>query len=133
MKILIFNLLIIILLIEDDENLIKGDKNEIIKPKKCKIEYNKFNIYLKEDNNNDLNNAIVITNNNFVDYLLYAINHYIIVRKFPFMIITQTINFHILNRCLIIENSNNILFINFDENEHKIKIKSIYKSKIGNK
>ena len=100
--------------------------------KKCKIEYlNKSINYLEEDNC-DLNNAIVITNNNFVDYLLYVFNHNIIVRKFPFMIITQSIKFNSLNECFFIEYSNKISFIYLEENQHKIIIKSISKSKIGN-
>ena len=94
------------------------------------INIKNFN-YLKEEIN-DLNNSIVITNNNFIDYLLYELNHNIIIRKFPFMIITQTIQFKTFNKCLIIENSNKIIFIDFEFKENKINIKSLQKSKLGN-
>ena len=55
----------------------------------------------------------------------------IILRKFPFMIIIQIISVNILNKCFILEYSNNIWFIHFGENKNKIKIKLIDKSKIG--
>ena len=96
-----------------------------INPKKCKIEYQNKNFNYLEEDINDLNNAIVITDKNFVDYLLYEFNHNIIIRKFPFMIIIQNIPINILNKCFIIENLNKILLIDFDNN--KIKIKSINK------
>ena len=47
------------------------------------------------------------------------------------MIIIQTINYKTLNECFIIENSNKILFIYLEQNEHKINIKSINKFYIG--
>ena len=94
------------------------------------INIKNFN-YLKEEIN-DLNNSIVITNNNFIDYLLYELNHNIIIRKFPFMIITQTIQIQTFNKSLIIENLNKIIFIDFEFKEHKINIKSLQKSKLGN-
>ena len=59
-------------------------------------------------------------------------NHYIILRKFPFMIITQIIKINIPNRCLVLENLNNITIFNLEINEHQINVKSINKSKIGN-
>ena len=48
------------------------------------------------------------------------------------MIITQTIQFKTFNKCLIIENSNKIIFIDFEFKENKINIKSLQKSKLGN-
>ena len=48
------------------------------------------------------------------------------------MIIIQNIPINILNKCFIIENSNKILFIDFNNNNNQIKVKSINKSKIGN-
>ena len=78
------------IIIENDEDLIKTQEtdkennnkthnesnNKITKLKKCKIEYLNKNInYLEEEDNCDLNNAIVVTNNNFVDYLLFELNH----------------------------------------------------------
>ena len=46
------------------------------------------------------------------------------------MIIIQNIPLNILNKCFIIENSKNILFIDL-YNKNEIKVKSINKSKIG--
>ena len=120
------------IIIEDDNNLNNVEKNEIIKSKKCKIEYQNVTFEYLEEYNCDLNNAVVITNNNFVDYLLCEINHNIIIRKFPFMVITQNIKLNMLNKCFILENSNNILFIHFEFNKNEINIKSIDKLKIGN-
>ena len=48
------------------------------------------------------------------------------------MNITQTIPLNILNKCFIIENFDNILFIYFDINGQKIKIEPFDKSKFGN-
>ena len=93
------------------------------------INIKNFN-YLKEEIN-DLNNAIVITNNNFVDYLLYSVNNKIIIRKFPFMYITQIIPFKTLNKFLIIENPKQILFVLLEVKD-KLCIKSIPKSQFGN-
>ena len=111
----------------------KAENMKSIK-KKCKIEYHTFNKekYLKEENKYDINNALVITNNNFVDYLLYEFNNNIIIRKFPFMNMIQTIQFKSLNKCLIVENSINILFIHLESKEQKINIKSKKKNKLGN-
>ena len=47
------------------------------------------------------------------------------------MIITQNIPLNILNTHFIIENLNQIVFINFDYNKNEINVKSIDKSKIG--
>ena len=93
--------------------------------------YNKKNLNYLKENKSDLNDAIVITNNNFVDYLLYELNHNFIIRKFPFMIITQVIHLNISNQYFIFENLNNLLFIHFDDYKNNINIKSIDKSKIG--
>ena len=46
------------------------------------------------------------------------------------MIITQTINIKIQNRCCIIENLNYITFLQLNINKHEINVKSINKSKI---
>ena len=121
------------IIIKDDDYFNKNEENEIIKPKICEIKYqNNINYKYLEEDKGDLNNAIVVTNNNFVDYLLYQINNFIIIRKFPFMIMTQTIQLDNINKCFIIENTDNILFIDIMIIEHKIKIKLINKSKIGN-
>ena len=48
------------------------------------------------------------------------------------MIISQTIQFKTFNKCLIIENSNKIIFIDFEFKENKINIKSLQKSKLRN-
>ena len=48
------------------------------------------------------------------------------------MIISQTIQFKTFNKCLIIENSNIIIFIDFEFKENKMNIKSLQKSKLGN-
>ena len=129
------------IIIEDDKDFINNNKNinennhennDNILPKICKINYFEYSInnYLEKKSN--LNNAIVITNNHFVDFLLYEMNHYIILRKFPYMIITQIIKINIPNRCLVLENLNNITIFNLEINEHQINVKSINKSKIGN-
>ena len=47
------------------------------------------------------------------------------------MIIIQNIPINIINKCFIIENSNKILFIDFEYNKNKIKVNSINKIKIG--
>ena len=47
------------------------------------------------------------------------------------MIIIQNLPLNILNKCFVIENSNKILFIDFENNKNKMKVKSINKSKIG--
>jgi hypothetical protein len=72
----------------------------------------------------------VTTNNNFVDYLLYEINHNFIIRKFPFMIISQIIQLNISNKYFIVEYLNNILFIHFEGNKNEINIKPIDKSNL---
>ena len=48
------------------------------------------------------------------------------------MIIPQIIKFNIFNKYFIVENSNKIIFIDFEFKEHKINIKSLQKSKLGN-
>ena len=118
------------IIIKEDDNLIKDNNinsENNINPKKCKIEYD-FN-YLSEEIN-DLNNAIVITNNNFVDCLLYELNHNIMVRKFPFMSIIQIIQFNNLNKYFIVVNPNHISFVHLNK-KNEIKVKLIDKSKIG--
>ena len=122
------------IIIEDDNSLIKDNENVLdnSENKKFKIEYQNQNFKYLEEYNCDLNNAVVITNNNFVDYLLYDFNNNIIIRKFPFMILIQIIKLNFLNKCFVLENSNNILFIDFDVNKNEIKVKSIDKLKIGN-
>jgi hypothetical protein len=45
---------------------------------------------------------------------------------------TQTIQLDNINKCFIIENTDNILFVDIMIIEHQIKIKLINKSKIGN-
>ena len=47
------------------------------------------------------------------------------------MIITQNIPINILKKYFIIDNSNKILFIDFDYNKNEIKVNSINNSKIG--
>ena len=121
------------IIIKEDEDSIKDNNTNSennINPKKCKIEYhNKNSLNYLEEKKIDLNNSIVITNKNFVDCLLYELNHNIIIRKFPFMIITQIIQFIFLNKHFIIENSDMILFLK--DNDYKIIVNSINKSKIG--
>ena len=46
------------------------------------------------------------------------------------MIITQNIQLNILNKCFIIENSNNILFIDFDYNKNEIKLNQLINQKL---
>ncbi len=121
------------IIIEDDNNLNNVEKNEIIKSKKCKIEYQNVTFKYLEEDNCKLDNAIIVTNNNLVDYLLYEMSNFIIIRKFPFMIMTQTIHLININHCLFTENSNDALFFNFDIKTRNITIKLISKSNIGNK
>ena len=64
-----------------------------------------------------------------MDCLLYELNHNIIVRKFPFMIITQIIQINNLNKYFIVVNPNHILFVHLNK-KNEIKVKLIDKSKI---
>ena len=59
----------------------KSENDDNIKPKKLKIEYYNENLDYLNEIILDLNNAIVITNNNFVDYLLYELNNNIYSKK----------------------------------------------------
>ncbi len=72
---------------------------------------NNINYKYLEENKGDLNNAIVVINNNDVYYLLYQINNFIIIRKFPNMIMNQTIQLEIINKCFIIENTDIIFYL----------------------
>ena len=124
------------IIIEDDIDLINNsnfiDNQNNILSKKCKIKYQNVNFKCLEEDNCILDNAIIVTNNNLVDYLLYEMSNYIIIRKFPFMIMTQTINLIKINQYLFTENSNDVLLFHFDIKSKEIIIKSISKFNIGN-
>ena len=119
---------------------IKTEDNNLIKEKLCKIEYytvkNKVE-YLKEDEIN-LDDAIVITNSEFVDFLLYKKGNFFYLRKFPFMVVTQQITFDfdielkfIFDRIYIVDDKCDIKIIQIFEKQNTINIKSLNKSKIG--
>ena len=92
---------------------------------------NKSVKYLIEKSINNINDAIIISKN-FVDFLIYECKPFYIVRKFPFMSISHKIHFNEgFDKSIVIEDFDNVKFINIEFNENKINVISYHKSKIA--
>ena len=69
---------------------------------------------------------------NFVDFLIYECKPFYIIRKFPFMSISHKIHFNEgFDKSIVIEDFDNVKFINIEFNENKINVISYHKSKIA--
>ena len=85
------------------------------------INVNEFDIY----------NSIVVSDQNCIDYLLTENRNFIEIRKFPFMLLVQTISFQTpYDKLFIIEDTYDIKFIKINFKNDEVCIQNFNKSQI---
>ena len=79
----------------------------------------------------DLYNAFVFRNHKFVDYLIYRSGLFFLIRKFPFMIVSQKIAFaQTFDKCFVLESNKDFKFVKIDCSDNSINVISLNKKKI---
>ena len=79
----------------------------------------------------DLYNAFVFRNHKFVDYLIYRSELFFLIRKFPFMIVSQKIAFaQTFDKCFVLESNKDFKFVKIDCSDNSINVISLNKKKI---